>query len=129
MMEVKFRSENTQKTQEDIDKSTVDAIPRISVIDAKRKLDRGEIVILDIRENVTGNARIKGSIHINMLDIPNNLSKIPRNKEVGIICTGGGRSVYVTKYLIKRGFNNVINIEGGIIRWALEIDLSLLQYI
>lgn len=101
-------------------------LPRISVIEAREKVDRGELVILDIRgARDFRKARIEGSINIEFSDILANLTQIPKAKEVGVMCYGGGASELVTLFLLKQDYPNVRNVDGGIVRWALEVDDSL----
>ena len=63
-----------------------------------------------------------------MRQIPENLSELPRDKHVLIMCHHGGRSRRVTEYLRAQGLDNVTNIDGGIDGWAIEIDQKLARY-
>ena len=102
--------------------------PRISVIEAKNQFENGKLIILDIREDhEVDEVHIEGSLHIKMKDIPQNLSKIPKNQDVGVLCLNGERSVRVTEYLLDQGFQKIKNITGGIYRWGLEADSLLFE--
>jgi rhodanese-related sulfurtransferase len=38
------------------------------------------------------------------------------------------RSLNVVQYLEKKGFENAINLSGGIHAWAVEVDPEMKQY-
>ncbi|MDU5100354.1 MAG: rhodanese-like domain-containing protein [Peptoniphilus grossensis] len=74
--------------------------------------------IIDVREDeeVFETGTIKGSVHIPMMTVPNNLNKIPRDREIYILCRSGRRSYEVASYLSELGYN-AINLKGGIIKY------------
>jgi rhodanese-related sulfurtransferase len=63
-----------------------------------------------------------------MQQIPSRINELPKDKEIAVLCHSGARSARVTQYLLQMGFNNVMNITGGIERWALEADASVPRY-
>ena len=80
-------------------------------------------MLLDIREpqEVAAGA-IEGSVHIPMNTIPDNLDKLPKDKPLVVMCHVGGRSAQVTYWLRQQGYDNAVNLDGGIVAWAAEID-------
>ena len=44
------------------------------------------------------------------------------------MCHIGGRSSQVVNWLIQNGYNNALNLEGGISAWAQIIDTDMAQY-
>ena len=74
--------------------------------------------IIDVREDeeVFETGTIKGAIHIPMMMVPNSLNKIPRDREIYILCRSGRRSYEVASYLSELGYD-VINLSGGIIEY------------
>lgn len=74
--------------------------------------------IIDVREDeeVFETGTIKGAVHIPMMTVPNNLNKIPRDREIYILCRSGRRSYEVASYLSELGYN-AINLKGGIIKY------------
>lgn len=74
--------------------------------------------IIDVREDeeVFETGTIKGSVHIPMMTVPNNLNKIPKDREIYILCRSGRRSYEVASYLSELGYN-AINLKGGIIKY------------
>lgn len=74
--------------------------------------------IIDVREDeeVFETGTIKGAVHIPMMTVPNNLNKIPRDREIYILCRSGRRSYEVASYLSELGYD-AINLKGGIIKY------------
>ena len=52
-------------------------------------------------------------LHIPIEEIPDRVNEIPKNKHVGIFCSGGVRATIVYVYLRARGYGNVRILEGG----------------
>jgi adenylyltransferase/sulfurtransferase len=69
-----------------------------------------------------------GGILIPMGEIPDHLDEIPDDIPVVFHCKSGGRSANVTRYMMQRGWNNVINLQGGIYAWIDRIDQTLTKY-
>jgi rhodanese-related sulfurtransferase len=95
-------------------------------------LDRGErFVLLDCREPAeVATARIAGSTHIPMRDIPGRIGELEANRQGRIVvhCHHGGRSLRVTQFLRQQGFASVQNMTGGIDTWSQQIDPSVPRY-
>lgn len=74
--------------------------------------------VIDVREDeeVFATGTIKGAVHIPMMTVPNNLNKIPKDREIYILCRSGRRSYEVASYLNELGYN-AINLKGGIIKY------------
>lgn len=90
------------------------------------RTDNKPHMLLDIREpqEVAAGA-IEGSVHIPMNTIPNNLDKLPKDKPLVVMCHVGGRSAQVTHWLRAQGYDNAVNLDGGIVAWSAEIDPNL----
>jgi adenylyltransferase/sulfurtransferase len=64
-----------------------------------------------------------------MYSIPDNIDKISRNNKVIIYCRTGVRSGNIAKFLEESfSFDNVYNLDGGILRWRDDVDSSLVSY-
>ena len=110
---------------------TVDSFPlEIDVAEAKRTLDKGSVAaLLDVREPYEcAIGSIEGSTNIPMNTIPQNLESISKEGALLIYCHHGGRSMQVTHFLRQNGFENAVNIAGGIDAWSAEIDSSIQRY-
>ena len=85
--------------------------------------------LLDIREvHEVAICSIEGSLDIPMNTIPENLDKLPKEEPLVVMCHLGGRSAQVAHWLSQNGYENVINLEGGIAAWAQIIDTEMEQY-
>ena len=64
-----------------------------------------------------------------MYSIFDNIDKISRNNKVIIYCRTGSRSGNIVKSLKESfSFDNVYNLDGGIMRWRDDVDSSLVSY-
>ncbi len=75
--------------------------------------------LLDVRENdewAAGHA--PDAHHLPMSDIPARMGEIPMDDQVVVVCRSGGRSAQVVAYLRANGWDNVVNLEGGMRAWA-----------
>lgn len=93
------------------------AVPQLPV--AQLPADFGEAaVLLDVREDdewQRGHA--PGAQHIPMGDVPARMGEIDPDKQLFVICNLGGRSLRVSQYLQRNGYEPV-NVEGGMLAWA-----------
>jgi adenylyltransferase/sulfurtransferase len=108
----------------------VAGIPQISPTEVKARLDRGdEVFLLDVREPHERDICTIGGELIPKDSVAKNISLIPRAKEVIVYCRSGGRSQWVAQELkSKHGFERVLNMAGGVLRWADEVDPSVQKY-
>lgn len=92
--------------------------------DLKARLDAGEdIAVIDVREDWEFNlGALPGAGHIVMNDIPDSLDQLPKDKPVVFVCHTGRRSMAVTDWVEGQGYDNVINLTGGVMRWMLDVD-------
>ena len=105
-------------------------IKEMNVLTLNDKIMNKEIFLLiDVREDKElAICKINQATHIPMNNIPNCLDQIDSNKPVIIMCKSGGRSAKICQYLQDCGYSNIYNLNGGIIKWALEIDPNMTIY-
>jgi rhodanese-related sulfurtransferase len=88
-----------------------------------------DIVVLDCREHWEFDAaKIAGSLHIPMNEIPAHLQELDTEKHLVVVCHHGVRSMNVTVWLRNQGFQRVQSLAGGIDRWARQIDPAVPLY-
>jgi rhodanese-related sulfurtransferase len=88
-----------------------------------------EHTVLDVREaRELAICRLEGALHIPMAEIPARADVLPTNQPLVVICHHGARSQMVVDFLRNAGFDNAINLNGGIEAWACEIDQSMRRY-
>jgi phage shock protein E len=92
--------------------------PSVDVQTTADVMTRNDVVVLDVREQWEyDEAHIPGVVHLPMNDIPANLDQIPQDLTVIVSCRSGNRSSQVTDFLREQGYENVHNMEGGILAW------------
>jgi len=99
----------------------------ISVQELKSMMDAKEdFTLIDVREEYEFDAANIGATLIPMGDIMERVSEVPKDKKVVVHCRSGKRSATVISALEQNfGYTNLINLKGGIMAWAAEIDNSL----
>ena len=101
----------------------------ISVVDAAKSMQQDKVVLLDVREHSELDiCRIEEAIHIPLNEIPQKTELLPRNLPLIIFCHHGMRSRSVVDYLRSIGFDNVLNMTGGIHCWSKEINPKMQKY-
>jgi rhodanese-related sulfurtransferase len=105
-------------------------IPEISAADLKVLLDSPRPpLLLDVRENWEREAaRLPDTLDIPMMEIPQRLAELPRDRDIVVMCHGGVRSLKVAYFLAQNGFTQVTNLAGGIHAWACDVDPSIGTY-
>ena len=85
-----------------------------------RDIDRDSIALIDVRtqeEHSVGH--IQGDVNIPLDSLRDRLSEIPRDKKVVLYC-GVGLRGYVASCILKgHGFNNVVNLCGGLRTYSI----------
>lgn len=109
---------------------TMAAIKQISVQELKNKIDAGEHVpLIDVREPSEREICSLGGELIPLGQLEQHLDKIPRDRTVVVYCRSGGRSgKAVAELQGKHGFTNLLNLQGGVLAWADQIDPSMTKY-
>jgi rhodanese-related sulfurtransferase len=96
----------------------------------KQRQERNEeLTILDVREFwERQTASILPSEHIPMSEIPARVQELDPDHHIVVYCHHGVRSLSVTDWLRKQGYEKVQSVSGGIDRWSLEIDPKVSRY-
>lgn len=102
----------------------------ITVQDLKAKREAGEPhQLIDVRESHECEICTIDGDHIPMGEIMTRTDEIKKDCPVIIHCRSGQRSMAVVNALETNfGFENLYNLDGGILAWAEEIDQSLETY-
>ena len=97
---------------------------RISVTEAKEKLDKGEAVMVDVREpHEYAEVHARGVRLIPVNSVMGEVKQIrdfAGGKEVLFICKSGQRSALAAEYATAAGIGDIplYNVEGGTIAWV-----------
>lgn len=105
-------------------------VPTISVRELKTKMDMKEaLTLIDVREPYEYEiARIDGSRLIPLGELETHVSELPRTGTLVLQCHSGGRSEHAVRMLQEAGFENALNLVGGIDAWSAEIDSTVPRY-
>ena len=111
------------------EKAVKNGITQLSVKDLKQRIDAGEnVFILDVREPYEYQIAQIGGKLIPQNDVPQRLAEIPRDREIVVQCRSGARSQKIAEFLKQSGYQQVVNLAGGILAWSDEIDPKVQKY-
>lgn len=86
-------------------------------------------LLLDVREPWEYKlVHLENSRLIPMREIPQSLDALDPAQEIIVICHHGIRSRQVALFLEHQGFENVVNLRGGLDAWARDTDPQLATY-
>jgi len=102
----------------------------ITVQELKELLDKHEdFQLVDVREDFEYEVSNLGGTLIPLVGILIEADQIAKDKPVVVMCRSGRRSAAAIMQLEQQfGFNNLSNLQGGILAWAEEIDPGLQVY-
>ncbi|MFB6307257.1 MAG: ThiF family adenylyltransferase [Flavobacteriales bacterium] len=88
-----------------------------------------EVSIIDVREPYEVDICNIGGTNIPLNELPHNVDRIPSQNKVAFLCHHGIRSQKAIEYLKReKNFDNLYNINGGIHKWAQNVDPELPVY-
>ena len=107
-----------------------ESVPTISVKELKTKMDNGEaFTLIDVREPFEYDiAHIAAARLIPLGELQSRIDELPRTGMLVLQCHSGGRSEHATQLLRDAGFDNAVNLAGGIDAWSVEIDPTVPRY-
>ncbi len=87
------------------------------------------VTVVDVREPWERDiCALVPSAAIPLRDLPARVAELPRDCALVLLCHHGGRSAQATMWLRRQGYDNAINLEGGIDAWARRIDPTMKVY-
>lgn len=93
----------------------------IDITEAKAMIDKGGVVVLDVRTLDEWNGgHLKNAVHANVNDASFNqkIASIDKKTTVVVYCAVGGRSARASDMMMQQGWKNVYNMTGGISAWS-----------
>jgi len=103
------------------------AVPRIAPEEAKTLIDKGEALVIDVRDapELEQSGKVKGAKHVSrgMLEFradpasPFHDEALTPDKPVIVYCASGGRAALAGKALLDLGYKDVRNL-GGLKDWV-----------
>ena len=99
-----------------------EAVPKVDPDQAKAMVEKGEALVVDVRDpqEVAASGKVKGALNVSrgMLefradpDSPYHNPALAKEKTVLVYCASGGRSALSGKTLKDLGYASVVNIGG-----------------
>jgi UPF0176 protein len=92
----------------------------------KQLKDQADVVVLDVRSNYEHQlGKFKNAMTLdieNFRDFPDKVKELEhlKGKKIITYCTGGIKCEKASAYLLEQGFENVYQLEGGIIKYSIE---------
>lgn len=98
----------------------------------KAAWDRGEALpVLDVRtQDELDIVQLPSTTHIPLHELPERFSELEawRDQDFVVACHHGMRSARAVGFLRSKGFLGAANLEGGVDRWAIEVDPNARRY-
>lgn len=89
----------------------------IAAVEAAGVIERGEAVLLDVREHGEWRAgHAPGALHIPLGELARRFGDLPRERRLIAVCRSGSRSALATDALRQAGLQ-VDNLDGGMKAW------------
>jgi glyoxylase-like metal-dependent hydrolase (beta-lactamase superfamily II)/rhodanese-related sulfurtransferase len=91
-----------------------DTVPSVSPSVLERKMKKSNVALIDVRKTGEYQAEhVETAVNIPLDVLNQHLSGIPKDQEVFIHCAGGYRSMIACSILRARGWDNIIDVDGG----------------
>lgn len=95
----------------------------------KAHLEENTPFLLDVRQSWEYDiCHIENSTLIPMKLLPVKIFDLDSKRETVVICHHGVRSRMMGRFLESSGFENVINLSGGVAEWAKLVDTTMATY-
>jgi len=105
-------------------------VEEIGARELKRRLDAGEdLDLVDVREpHEWAICRLEGARLLPLGSLAEHLHELDSARTSVLYCRSGARSAKALGLLRKAGFRRVLNLRGGVLAWAREVDPSMPTY-
>lgn len=107
-------------------------IQEITPAELKARLDVGDVpVLVDVREHFEkriADLPPNGQIHVPTGEFVHRIGELDRDREIVVYCRTGSRSTWAARLLTERGFEQVLNLKGGLMAWRADVDPTLRAY-
>lgn len=101
----------------------------VTVQDLKNMMDRSEeFQLIDVREPFEYEVSNLNGLNIPLAGILIEQDKVKKDVPVVVQCRSGKRSAQAIMLLEQKGFDNLSNLQGGILAWKEDIDPEMDVY-
>lgn len=93
-------------------------IPEIDIYETQARMAEGALLI-DVREqHEYDELHIPDSLLIPLSEFSERYQELPKDKTLIMQCRSGARSGKATEFLLSHGYEDVLNMAGGILAWS-----------
>ena len=104
------------------------SVKQVGAVELKELMAQEEVVVFDVRgEDERKIASIEGARHLNA-EGEAYLKGLDKSSNIAFHCHHGGRSQKAAEWAISEGYTQVMNLQGGIDAWSLQVDTSIPRY-
>ncbi|MDQ6989566.1 MAG: molybdopterin-synthase adenylyltransferase MoeB [Mariprofundaceae bacterium] len=116
----------TEVAEEEVVMAEYDVIPT----ELKAMMaENPDLFVLDVREpHEIAICALEGTVNIPLGQVAERYLEVPQDQTVVVHCKLGGRSAQAVEFLQSKGYTQVKNLNGGIVRWIQDVDTSLNTY-
>jgi len=103
--------------------TTTTGATNMNVSEFSKKITESGVVILDVRtpgEFAEGYIEGAQNIDFQSGNFENEIAALDKNVTYAVYCRSGNRSGQAAKIMHDAGFNDVYNLDGGVIDWTSE---------
>jgi len=100
--------------------STQQLVKEICPTTTQEWMKNGALMV-DVREQDEIEALsydVPNIMHVPLSEFEDRYAEIPKDKDVVMVCRSGGRSLRAAGFLVNHGYDKVVNMQHGMIRWA-----------
>ncbi len=91
-----------------------DSIESIPAMEFSRRFQKQKLIVIDVRKPGEFEAEhVANALNVPLDYLNNHLAEVPKEGDVYLHCAGGYRSMIAASILRSRGWNNVIDVQGG----------------
>ena len=105
-------------------------IQKMTALEAAEVLKTSsDVKLVDVRTDQEREiAQIDGAFHLSRENADECIHNWSRDQQIIFHCHHGIRSLGAASHFLENGFSNVVNLEGGIDAWSVDVDSSVERY-
>lgn len=94
-------------------------VKEISPKVAMEELAKGALLV-DVREQDEVEefaCDVPETVVMPLSEFKSKYGELPKDRDLIMVCAGGGRSLYAARFLMEQGYERVVNLYGGVFTW------------